>query len=613
MPGQTIRYLHLSDFHVGKDDYAQLHLFEKILDHVRDRKKSQAWIPDLVFITGDIANRGQASEYKTFRSEFLTKLEAVLEQDLSAVLFVVPGNHDVDRNYVEFLAREAMIKPDAKVFDANESGRTKRQRFLLDGVRAYMENERSRAPKHWLDSAAGAFSTILDIRGIQLGIVGINTAWLSKDDRDEGQLTAGYHLVREALAKVQECDICIVLGHHPLNWLLAKDANQIRQLFGQHQVLYLHGHLHQARAQVQENTAGQNFLNVQAGAAFQAREDEIWQNGLLWGEIDRQNHQLKLQPYHWDNIRHLDWILSSGAFAPQRKLPHEDWWGFPLPGTRQVVAGQQSQQNVQTEAQSSAEPDLIEEPIQELSLDIGCVQQINSSLRLAEEYYREGKKGSLSTQQIAEFNQFRQQFKEQSQTIEVLNDQLRMLARKAQTLIQKTQTTLEAEIEELRSTGKEQLEIIAASGPEALSPGDAELDEQIQFNEKRLEIFKRFKDRLAAGKEAARWLEANRKSLATRAAQAALKEHPELEASEVNQQLDYFQWEIQAHLEQLAYSLSWGTRVFLDEPKFEAFPQQVNASALQYIKNHRIPSHFSFEATVQLTDCIDYLIGRLLV
>jgi hypothetical protein len=35
---EPIRWLHLSDFHVGKDDWAQLRLFEKIIEHVADQK-----------------------------------------------------------------------------------------------------------------------------------------------------------------------------------------------------------------------------------------------------------------------------------------------------------------------------------------------------------------------------------------------------------------------------------------------------------------------------------------------------------------------------------------------------------------------------------------------
>ncbi|MEH2191415.1 MAG: metallophosphoesterase [Nostoc sp.] len=330
-----IRYLHLSDFHVGKDGYAQNNMFREILKHIEEKQK-QDWVPDIVFITGDIANRGQAEEYETFAYDFLIKLYEIFGKAWQGSILAVPGNHDVDRDKIEFLARDEICQADRKVFDATKSGLTKRQNFLLPGVRAYLENDDSRAPKNWLDSPAGTFSQVLEIRNMKLGIVGINTAWLSKDDKDKGNLTPGVDLVKEALEQLQDCDARIVLGHHPLDWFLEKDAERIRQIFGIHGVLYLHGHLHKARAKGDESSGGKPFLNIQAGAAFQARDDEVWKNGLLWGELDLEQQQIRLQPRHW-SADHQGWVLSSEAFHPQRQLKNADWWVFSLPGTKQLA------------------------------------------------------------------------------------------------------------------------------------------------------------------------------------------------------------------------------------------------------------------------------------
>nr|VFJ54537.1 MAG: Calcineurin-like phosphoesterase [Candidatus Kentron sp. FW] len=69
----TIRWLHLSDFHTGKDDYGQLRLFDSILKHI-DGRIAQHGKPDLVFITGDIAQSARAEQYDTFTEEFLLAL-----------------------------------------------------------------------------------------------------------------------------------------------------------------------------------------------------------------------------------------------------------------------------------------------------------------------------------------------------------------------------------------------------------------------------------------------------------------------------------------------------------------------------------------------------------
>jgi hypothetical protein len=51
------------------------------------------------------------------------------------------------------------------------------------------------------------------------------------------------------LGTLPSCDACIVLGHHPLDWLHDDHLGELRSILGQHHVIYLHGHLHNFRAQ----------------------------------------------------------------------------------------------------------------------------------------------------------------------------------------------------------------------------------------------------------------------------------------------------------------------------------------------------------------------------
>jgi len=57
MADDRLTWLHCSDLHVGKDGIAQERLLGKIVEHVRERVAS-GLVPDLVLITGDLANRG---------------------------------------------------------------------------------------------------------------------------------------------------------------------------------------------------------------------------------------------------------------------------------------------------------------------------------------------------------------------------------------------------------------------------------------------------------------------------------------------------------------------------------------------------------------------------
>jgi len=60
-----IRWLHLSIFIQGKATIVRKKLFDYIFDEVK-AKVDAGLTPDLVFITGDIADKGKEEEYNTF-------------------------------------------------------------------------------------------------------------------------------------------------------------------------------------------------------------------------------------------------------------------------------------------------------------------------------------------------------------------------------------------------------------------------------------------------------------------------------------------------------------------------------------------------------------------
>ena len=330
---QAIRWLHLSDFHVGKDAYAQRLIFRRIHRHVREVVNDKG-APDLVFITGDLSQSGKEQEYATFYEDFLRPLVEVLGDDWDGSIYTIPGNHDVDRHAAQYFDRKKICQPSSIFFDADRNGLQQRKPVLAR-FRAYIHAETeggSNSTGGWLASKAGAFSERREIRGRSLGIVGVNTAWLCQGDDDRHKLSPGFALVEEALRKVRSCEVRIVLGHHPLDWLHDDDLESISALLGEYHALYLHGHLHRNQGQ-RIYGAGQSFLAVQAGACFQARDGEPWINGLLWAELDLDHHELRLQPRDW-NRRNRDWSLTSGAFPEALRQKGGDWWCFRLPAAR---------------------------------------------------------------------------------------------------------------------------------------------------------------------------------------------------------------------------------------------------------------------------------------
>lgn len=335
MATRSVRWLHLSDFHVGKDNYAQRSMFDKIVEHTRKRV-SEGCIPDFLFLTGDLANRGLSSEYEEFSLGLLLPLQEVIGSGIDQRTFAVPGNHDVARDENEAFSREEMVEPKSRYFDPSPEGKKKRS-LLTPRFARFIAGDLTARPG-WLDSDDGAFKTVEECRGLKIGIVGVNTAWLSKDDKDENKLTPGKALLESALATLGECDLRIVLGHHPLDWIIADQRKMIRSVLGNHRAIYLHGHLHESWAEPLFG-AGNTFLAVQSGASFQAREGEPWRNGLLWAEAAIDEQLLWLQPWNW-NAAHQDWSIASDAFPDSLRSGVR--WRYPLPGTEQSKTLNQS-------------------------------------------------------------------------------------------------------------------------------------------------------------------------------------------------------------------------------------------------------------------------------
>lgn len=336
---QVIRWLHISDFHTGKDSYGQRSLFKYILENVRE-KVSNNKSPDMVFITGDIANRGLQKEYKEFVDNFLRSLLASLPQGAGDTTFVIPGNHDVDRHKAQLAARYDALRELPFLFDNSTAGVNARKQ-LLPRFDAYMKSglgNLTAIKGEWLGKPEGVYTKTLRIKGYDIGIVGINTAWLSKGEEDKEHMNPGKGLLEDGLEKVKQCQVRIVLGHHPLYWLAEDWQQSIRAMLGKYHALYLHGHLHQSSGRVEEG-GGYSFLPIQAGAAFQERENEEWVNQILWCELHYQSGYLMVEPLKWSK-RNQAWVLDTEAFPPPYNRPpqqkrgtefRQDRWYLPVP------------------------------------------------------------------------------------------------------------------------------------------------------------------------------------------------------------------------------------------------------------------------------------------
>jgi len=325
MSTNNLCWFHLSDFHTGKDQYAQLGLFESIIEHI-DAKIKSGRKPDFIFISGDIANKGMKAEYEQFCYDFILPLCDLCKD---TKIFMVPGNHDVDRDEARATKRYGVANEIPEFFDSSKEGLHERK-VLFPRFENYAQAEMHGLiipPNNWLFSEDGFFTHIHDKSGLKIGILGINTAWLSEGKHDRHHLTPGKSIIDAGLKKLEGCKVKIVLGHHSLDWF-DEDVTPIRTLFGKKGVIYLHGHLHKSSGNP-EFGGGRKFLTIQSGAAFQAREDDQWVNRLLWCDLDIRNEHVKIQPRQWSKANQ-EWSLDGLAYPEEYRTLGTDYWALPL-------------------------------------------------------------------------------------------------------------------------------------------------------------------------------------------------------------------------------------------------------------------------------------------
>jgi hypothetical protein len=199
--------------------------------------------------------------------------------------FVVPGNHDVNRTAVR---EPGFVHEQYRDF----------AKALLDPGKPYSEINKFLGDdehKQWALKKFKDFETFIEkfyndeeikfnhsryyfVRSIEkeehvVVVIGLNSAWLSFEDNEQGRLLLGERQVCDALeeAKKKWPDAClrIALVHHPLYWLAEKDIHRVQQHLPRNCGLLLRGHLHCPSFSIQ-STPDSHLYEFAAGASLRA-------------------------------------------------------------------------------------------------------------------------------------------------------------------------------------------------------------------------------------------------------------------------------------------------------------------------------------------------------
>ncbi|MBN1139663.1 MAG: metallophosphoesterase [Anaerolineae bacterium] len=282
---RRITWLHISDLHLRSSRaYDANVVLKALLRDVSERIEQDGLRPDFVAVTGDLAFSGKPAEYELVR-QFLDELLRVTGLDKGR-LFLAPGNHDVDRSLITRGAQaigDGLTDRDS----ANDVLATPADRQLMmarfRGYKAFVNGYL--AGRLLFDEERYFYVRSLDLAGLRVAIMGLNSAWLSAsvEDRAKG-LLIGERQARAALDAADKAGaaIKIALLHHPLDWLREFDQEDSGAILADGCHFILHGHLHHTAA-TQLATPDGAATVLAGGACYETRQ---YANTYNWVQLN---------------------------------------------------------------------------------------------------------------------------------------------------------------------------------------------------------------------------------------------------------------------------------------------------------------------------------------
>ncbi|MDX8126680.1 metallophosphoesterase [Methylomonas sp. OY6] len=290
-----LTWLHISDIHFHpntewRDNSTRDNLITYLQTMFVDDPSLR---PDLIFCTGDIAfgetRSSQLADQYNQAKEFFSKLLTVCGQEGKPLpdrrLFVVPGNHDVNRNNINNDAQETLNR---WAEDASAHINKINQRFndcspeFKDAVKRLDEYAlfvKEYLPHQTDNDGRHSYSQIVDIDDLKVGLAGFNSAWSCSGPEDDRAIwLAAEYQFNQADLPIKNADIRIGLIHHPVDWLNTADRDIATRRISTDFHFWLHGHVHN-----QWLDPGQNHITFAAGAVGAEVSEEF---GINLVQID---------------------------------------------------------------------------------------------------------------------------------------------------------------------------------------------------------------------------------------------------------------------------------------------------------------------------------------
>ncbi len=342
-----IHWLHLSDIHLNKRDVDSRRMRNRLLDYMKELGIQI----DYIFITGDL-RYAPMGEFAADTVDYINKLLSVTNLTVDR-LFIVPGNHDIERDaegraeailesIKDYSPKDGALASDKMA--AVHCGHTEFRKMMH---RIYHENQEQAAS--YDDDEKPHFVTETK----DFNIICIDTALTYTKQRNDN-LFIGTEYIMDLLEELNQDKPSIILTHYSFDFLERSEQMQIVQLLKDfHVQLWLAGHEHTVLMRKQWDY----FYEFQSGNLM--HEGEYTRSTIMIGTYDPASYNGIVEVHEWDS--------DNGWFKMQNVGVHkDDYYAYELQNTKtmidQIVSA--SHQNagspVRMEAELSAVSDKME-------------------------------------------------------------------------------------------------------------------------------------------------------------------------------------------------------------------------------------------------------------
>lgn len=298
-------WLHVSDFHQGMKGSAHLWYDVKssFYEDIKYHCLAQGNI-DVVIFSGDLTQKATEDEFNAVITEIETLWEHFKTVGQNPSLFVIPGNHDLERpkprSPVALALNEWASEDMAEAFYQKDGPYLEQVKRMFKNYSQFIKKLKSRKINILEDSVgiiAGDSCGVWQKEEFRVGLVGLNTAWSQITGGDlQGKLELGATQIQQVSKKhitewTDGNHANLIVTHHPANWLSphSEEAFNIEINPLGRFTAHLFGHMHEAKA-VQEDYGDEEVKrSFQASSLFSLEmygQNKTRRHGYNFGQIN---------------------------------------------------------------------------------------------------------------------------------------------------------------------------------------------------------------------------------------------------------------------------------------------------------------------------------------